>query len=227
MNEFDLHLIAGPIRNLRVGTLRDHVVEKAKGLPVNPDDSSDGYEFDSERFDHFACYIGENFVSGMFRSVRFKDGDEVSAVIKKKPGEDDLCVALLHKETNQLHLRMMMEAGAWARFLQPVKFLSILSLAGSVLMLIIIMLAAENIGEFIFSSLMMIPVFLFLVLILALWDYYLGGGKIQGESASTVFKLLGFKDPLRLNLGKYSLLHRHGDPLGECVYEVEGLLNKT
>lgn len=227
MTQSNLHLIAGFVKDLHVGTLREQVIEKAKGLPLRSDGHKDGYQFDSERFDYFACHIGEEFVVGKFRSVRFKEGDEVTAVIKRVPSEDSVCVALLIKNRNQLHLQMMMNKGVWARFFQPVKLLCVLGLFGFIFIEIIFAFQSRSIREFFGMSAVVALISIFFVVSMSFWDYYFGSGKSEGDIASSIFKLLGFKNPNWLNLGRYSLLHRYGDSLGECVYEVGELLDDS
>lgn len=225
MDRLNLQLIDGVVDNLHVGTLRDRVIERAKGLLISSDEDRNDYQFDSERFDYFACHIGGEFVVGRFRSVRFREGDEVLAVIKRSPSEENVCAALLVKRTNHLHLQMMMDKGVFARFLQPVKFLGLLNLAAFLISLIMFIFIENSLGGFFRSSFMVLIICLFAIFLLMLWDFYLGSGKYEGDFSSSIFKILGFKNPNWLNLRKYSLLYRHGDSLGECVYEVGELLD--
>jgi hypothetical protein len=217
----ELSVVRGRVHKLNIGSQRDDVISKTKGEKQGKK-KNESYEFDSESFDHFACFINDELVAGAFRSVRFKEGDEIIAIICKEDDNESCCIAALEVKSMLLHLQMMMHAGAFHTAFTPMKWLGIFGFAMWIFSLILILFS--NAKHFIEFALVCAGSLIAFITPLWLWDYFAGSGRIQGQFNSAVFKLLGFKNPSFVNLKSKSLLHLHGDSKGECVYEVGELL---
>jgi hypothetical protein len=164
--------------------------------------------------EHFACYIGENLVQGVFPNVTFRAGDEVDVVVERSGGKNYV-QAISKKAENLLWVPLMREKSIGATFIRSLQHVFWLMLVGYVGWGVFALIdGAQGLDQ-------MERLFLWSIpaagsLIMGIWDFT--ASYATGIKSTKVFRILGLPNSNWINLSPYSLLNLENDPYGECVY---------
>jgi hypothetical protein len=157
--------------------------------------------YEGENVQHFGCYIGEQMVIGTFENIGFKEGEEVKLIVTPLDAKVVRAHAVLRPKDAMLWLPFSINKGRWG----IAKWCLIACLGFlffSLLLFGLMHLFSPSKNGYLSLVAELSPIFI-------LGSLFLGGGayyssRHDAHYAERLFKILGFKDPWKVNIAPYS-----------------------
>jgi hypothetical protein len=157
--------------------------------------------YEGENVQHFGCYIGEQMVIGTFENIGFKEDEEVKLIVTPLDANVVRAHAVLRPKDAMLWLPFSINKGRWG----IAKWCLIACLGFTVVgvAFLSILYAFDPWTRSYFSMLMLIlPGFIAMSIFGGGGAYY--SSRHDAHYAERLFKILGFKDPWKVNIAPYS-----------------------
>jgi hypothetical protein len=157
--------------------------------------------YEGENVQHFGCYIGEQMVIGTFENIGFKEGEEVKLIVTPLDSHVVRAHAVLRPKDAMLWLPFSINKGRWG----VAKWCLIACLGFAIFMSIffaIFNLFSPWDGGYISMLIEFFPYFIAVSAFIAGGAYY--SSRHDAHYAERLFKILGFKDPWKVNIAPYS-----------------------
>ena len=165
--------------------------------------TSNRYEDESDFLNsvqYFTCKIGNLEVRGIFCRAFFRNGDQVEVVVE--PCEEDgyLAYALRRPIDHRLWLYPWAMKGSKANSKDALKSVGLFILSIYLCNLVLIIVASNNLDDFVFGVSIITPLYILFFLIGYFWyKKLLGGGS---KEADKIFATLGYPDPKTVDMEK-------------------------
>jgi hypothetical protein len=158
--------------------------------------------YEGENVQHFGCYIGEQMVIGTFENIGFKEGEEVKMIVTQLDAKVVRAHAVLRPKDAMLWLPFSINKGRWgiAKWMFTACFG--LTIFGFLLINLIFLFDPPSNGEYLKLMGLLIPSIFTVSIFIGSGAYY--SSRHDAHYAERLFKILGFKDPWKVNIAPYS-----------------------
>ena len=165
--------------------------------------TSNRYEDESDFLNsvqYFTCKIGNLEVRGIFCRAFFRNGDQVEVVVEPCDEDGYLAYALRRPIDHRLWLYPWAMKGSKANNKDALKNVGLFILSIYLCNLVLIIVASNNLDDFVFGVSIITPLYILLFLIGYFWyKKLLGGGS---KEADKIFATLGYPDPKTVDMEK-------------------------
>ena len=165
--------------------------------------TSNRYEDESDFLNsvqYFTCKIGNLEVRGIFCRAFFRNGDQVEVVVEPCDEDGYFAYALRRPIDHRLWLYPWAMKGSKANNKDALKNVGLFILSIYLCNLVLIIVASNNLDDFVFGVSIITPLYILLFLIGYFWyKKLLGGGS---KEADKIFATLGYPDPKTVDMEK-------------------------
>ncbi|AHN26437.1 hypothetical protein GAPWK_1864 [Gilliamella apicola] len=165
--------------------------------------TSNRYEDESDFLNsvqYFTCKIGNLEVRGIFCRAFFRNGDQVEVVVEPCDEDGYFAYALRRPIDHRLWLYPWAMKGSKANNKDALKNVGLFILSIYLCNLVLIIVASNNLDDFVFGVSIITPLYILLFLIGYFWyKKLLGGGS---KEADKIFATLGYPDPETVDMEK-------------------------
>ncbi|OTQ08792.1 hypothetical protein B6C87_10955, partial [Gilliamella apicola] len=163
--------------------------------------TSNRYEDESDFLNsvqYFTCKIGNLEVRGIFCRAFFRNGDQVEVVVEPCDEDGYFAYALRRPIDHRLWLYPWAMKGSKANNKDALKNVGLFILSIYLCNLVLIIVASNNLDDFVFGVSIITPLYILLFLIGYFWyKKLLGGGS---KEADKIFATLGYPDPKTVDM---------------------------
>ena len=165
--------------------------------------TSNRYEDESDFLNsvqYFTCKIGNLEVRGIFCRAFFRNGDQVEVVVEPCDEDGYFAYALRRPIDHRLWLYPWAMKGSKANSQAALKSVGLFILSIYLCNLVLIIVASNNLDDFVFGVSIITPLYILFFLIGYFWyKKLLGGGS---KEADKIFATLGYPDPKTVDMEK-------------------------
>jgi hypothetical protein len=157
--------------------------------------------YEGENVQHFGCYIGEQMVIGTFEKIGFKEGEEVKLIVTALDANVVRAHAVLRSKDAMLWLPFSINKGRWGIAKWCLIACLCIAIFGTLFLSILYAFDPWKSGYF-SMFIIFFPSFFLISALISSGAYY--SSRHDAHYAERLFKILGFKDPWKVNIAPYS-----------------------